>query len=85
VPFVVPASVSAPDVLVAIQQIDVRALVVAPAFEEVVGQALDELDHAACRVGRVNLIELQDGRLRGGWAASMDEAVARLDAQAVPS
>ena len=38
VPFVVPESVSAPDVVSALVEADVRALVIAPAFQEVVGQ-----------------------------------------------
>lgn len=79
VPFVVPDGVDAPDVLADLRQIDLRALVVAPEFQEVVGQALDEIEPGACRHGRVNLIEVRDGRMIGGWTDSEGESVARLD------
>jgi 3-dehydroquinate dehydratase/shikimate dehydrogenase len=83
VPFVVPDGVDAPDVLAELRQLDTRALVVAPAFQEVVGQALDEIEPRACHHGRVNLVEMRDGRLIGGWTDSEGEIVERLDRQAV--
>jgi 3-dehydroquinate dehydratase / shikimate dehydrogenase len=83
VPFVVPESVSAPEVLSALQEMGVRALIVAPPFQEVVGQALDELENGACRWGRVNLIEMCGGRLVGCWVEEQGEVVARLDEAAV--
>jgi 3-dehydroquinate dehydratase/shikimate dehydrogenase len=79
VPFVVTDGVSAPDVLAELRRLDVRALVVAPDYQEVVGQALDEIELAACRHGRVNLIEVRDGHMIGGWADGEGEIVARLD------
>jgi 3-dehydroquinate dehydratase/shikimate dehydrogenase len=79
VPFVVPDGVDAPDVLAELRQLDVYALLVAPEFQEVVGQALDEIEPAACRQGRVNLIEARDGRTIGCWADGEVEIVARLD------
>jgi hypothetical protein len=79
VPFVVPAGVDAPDVLAELRPLNVRALVVAPAFQEVVGQALDEIEPGACRQGRVNLIEMRDGRMIGGWTEGEGEIVERLD------
>ena len=86
VPFVVPedasSPVSGPDVLAALRQTDVRVLVVAEPLQEVVGQALDELERGACRRGRVNLIEIYPDRLVGGWIDNEVEAVARLDAVA---
>lgn len=85
VPFVVPESVSAPDIVSALVAADVRALVIAPAFQEVVGQALDELETAACRRGRVNVVEVHDGRLIGGWIDDEAELAARLDALTVPA
>jgi 3-dehydroquinate dehydratase/shikimate dehydrogenase len=80
VPFVVPDGVGAPEVVASLREIDVRALVVAAPFQELVGQVLDELEPSACRRGRVNLIEAHDGRLLGGWIDEEHEAVARLDA-----
>jgi len=80
VPFVVPESVSATDVLVALRETDVRALVIAPAFQEIVGQALDELEPGACRRGYVNLVEMRGGSLVGCWIEDENEAAARLDA-----
>jgi shikimate 5-dehydrogenase len=82
---VVPAGVEAADILAALQATDIRALVIAQEFQEVVGQALDGLEPAACRVGRVNLIELRDGELVGGWFDHPDEVVARLAALTVPA
>jgi 3-dehydroquinate dehydratase/shikimate dehydrogenase len=85
VPLVVPDGVEVTDVLSALHQIDVRVLVVAPAFQDIVGQAVDELEAGACRVGRVNLIEVRDDGLVGGWVEGPDEAAMRLDALAVPA
>jgi 3-dehydroquinate dehydratase/shikimate dehydrogenase len=85
VPFLAPESVSAPEVVSALRETDVRALAIAPTFQEVVGQALDELEAAACRRGRVNFVELRDGRLVGGWIEHEADAAARLDAQTVPA
>lgn len=82
VPLLVPASVSAPDVLVALQQTDVRVLAIAEPLQEIVGQALDQLETGACRMGRVNLIELRPDGLVGGWIDDPSEAAARLDAVA---
>jgi 3-dehydroquinate dehydratase/shikimate dehydrogenase len=79
VPFVVPDDTSAPDVLAAFGSLGVRALVVAPLLQEVVGQALDGLEQGACRVGRVNLILLGDDGLTGAWIDDDRELVARLD------
>jgi hypothetical protein len=70
-------------VLAALGPLDLRALVVAPELQEVVGQALDELEVGACRCGRVNLIEVQAGRLIGCWADGEDDVAARLDRLAV--
>lgn len=78
VPFVVPDDTSAPDVVAALRTLDVRALVVADALQEVVGQALDGLEQGACRVGRVNLIDMQDGTLVGAWIDDDSELAARL-------
>ena len=61
VPFLAPESVSAPEVVSALRETDVRALSIAPPFQEVVGQALDELEAAACRRGRVNLSRCETG------------------------
>ena len=85
VPFVLPESVSAPDVVAALVEADVQALVIAPAFQEVVGQALDELETAACRIGRVNLVEVRVGRLVGGWIEDEAALAVRLDALTVPA
>jgi 3-dehydroquinate dehydratase/shikimate dehydrogenase len=85
VPFVVPEHVSATDVVMALRETDARALVIAPAYQEIVGQALDELESVACRRGSVNLVIIQGGSLVGCWIEDDDEAVARLDALAVPS
>lgn len=82
VPLLAPESVSAPDVLAALQQTDVRVLAVAEPLQEIVGQALDQLESGACRRGRVNLIELHPDRLVGGWIDDETEAAARLDAVA---
>ena len=79
VPFLVPDGVNATDVIAALRETDVRALVIAPPFQEEVGQALDELEMAACRAGRVSLVEVRGGRLVGCWAEDEDEVVARLD------
>ena len=79
VPFLVPERVSAPDVLAALQQTDVRVLAVAEPLQEIVGQALDQLESGACRMGRVNLIELHPDRLVGGWIDDPSEAADRLD------
>jgi 3-dehydroquinate dehydratase/shikimate dehydrogenase len=84
VPFVVPDGAEVPDVILALREMDVRALVIAPEFQEVVGQALDDLEAAACRVGRVNLVELRDGQTSGGWFDGEDEVAARLDALTMP-
>ena len=83
VPFVVPEQVSAPDVVAALVDADVRALVITPVFQEVVGQGLDELETAACRIGRVNLVEVRDGRLIGVWLDDEADLAARLDASTV--
>jgi shikimate 5-dehydrogenase len=83
VPFVVADDDSAPETVSALRTIDVRALVVGPQFEEIVGQALDEIDSSACRHGRVNLIEMREGHLVGAWVENDEEAVARLDATTV--
>jgi len=85
VPFLAPESVNAQDVIEALAQADLAALVIAPAFQEVVGQALDELETAACRVGRVNLVEVRNGRLVGGWIEDEADLTARLDATTVPA
>jgi 3-dehydroquinate dehydratase/shikimate dehydrogenase len=85
VPFLVPGDVSPPDVVAALAQADLAALVIAPAFQEVVGQGVDALDGAACRVGRVNLIEVRDGRLIGGWIEDEADLAARLDVLTVPA
>jgi 3-dehydroquinate dehydratase/shikimate dehydrogenase len=85
VPFVVPDGVEVLDVILALAQTDVLALAIAPEFQEVVGQALDALEAAACRVGRVNLVELRDGRTTGGWFAGEDAVAARLDDLTVPA
>ena len=85
VPLVVPNDVSVPDVVEALRPLDLRALHVAPPFQEVVGQALDSLDGTACRVGAVNLIEWHAGRLVGGWRADADALVAQLDGLALPT
>jgi 3-dehydroquinate dehydratase/shikimate dehydrogenase len=83
VPLPVPDDVSAPDILPTLPALGLRALLVAPALQEVVGQALDHLDVSACRRGRVNLIEVRGGRLAGGWADSDTEIVTHLDGLAV--
>jgi 3-dehydroquinate dehydratase/shikimate dehydrogenase len=83
VPLPVPDDVSAPDLLPALPALGLQALLVAPALQEVVGQALDDLDASACRRGRVNLIEVRGGRLAGGWADSDTEIVTHLDGLAV--
>jgi 3-dehydroquinate dehydratase/shikimate dehydrogenase len=85
VPFILPESVSAPEVVAALVEADVQALVIAPVFQDVVGQALDELETAACRIGRVNLVEVRDGRLVGGWIDGEADLVARMDALTVPA
>jgi hypothetical protein len=58
---------------------------VTPSLQEVVGQALDDLEPGACRRGLVNLIALQNARLVGCWADGEDEIVAHLDGLAVAS
>jgi 3-dehydroquinate dehydratase/shikimate dehydrogenase len=85
VPLPVPEEVSAPDVLPALPALGLRALLVAPALQEVVGQALDGLDATACRRGLVNLIEIRGERLVGCWADSDTEIVTHLDGLAVVS
>jgi hypothetical protein len=85
VPLVVPDGVSAPDVLEALRVLDLCALVVAPELQEIVGQALDEIEPGACRQGRVSLIEWRDGRLAGCWEAREQDVSARLDRLAVAS
>lgn len=85
VPLLVPEGVSAPDILPALPSLGLRAVVVAPPLQEVVGQALDELETSACRRGSVNLIEVRDGRMVGCWIDEPGEIAMRLDALAVPS
>ena len=85
VPFVVPDSTSAPDVVSTLSEADVRALVIAPPFQEVIGQGLDELERAACRRGRVNVVEVRDGHLVGGWDEDEADLAARLDALTAPA
>jgi len=85
VPLVVPENVSPPDVLAELRALDLRALMVAPELQEVVGQALDEIEPGACRRGRVNLIEARHGLLIGGWADGEQAVVERLDRLAVSS
>lgn len=85
VPFMVPEHVSGPDVVAALAEADVRALVIASELQEVVGQGLDELETAACRIGRVNLVEVRDGRLVGGWIEDEADLAARLDVSTVPT
>src|SRR5215212_11133543 len=84
VPLVVPEHVSPPDVLAELRALDLRALVVAPELQEVVGQALDEIEPGACRRGRVSLIESRDGRLVGCWEMGEQDVTARLSRLAVP-
>lgn len=85
VPFVVTEDVEVADVVEALAKADVRALVIAPAFQEIVGQGLDELDAAACRRGRVNVVDLRGGRLVGAWVEREADLAARLDASGVPA
>jgi hypothetical protein len=85
VPLPVPEDVSAPDLLPTLSALGLRALLVAPSLQEVVGQALDDLDATACRRGLVNLIEVRGDRLVGCWADSDTEIVTRLDGLAVVS
>jgi shikimate 5-dehydrogenase len=85
VPFVVPENVSAPDVVAALAEADVRALVIAPEFQEVVGQGLDDLETMACRIGRVNLVEVRNGRLVGGWIEDEADLAVRLGTSTVPA
>jgi 3-dehydroquinate dehydratase/shikimate dehydrogenase len=80
VPLVVPDDTSAPDVLAAMPGLGVTALVVAADLQEVVGQALDSLETTACRVGRVNLIQVHGDRLAGAWIDRDAELVDRLGA-----
>jgi 3-dehydroquinate dehydratase/shikimate dehydrogenase len=85
VPLLAPERIGVTDVLEALRETDVRALVIAPAFREIVGQALDELETGACRRGGVNLVVRRDDRLVGCWIEDAADASARLDALAVPT
>jgi hypothetical protein len=85
VPLVVPEGVSAPDVLAGLAPLGLRAVIVAPDFQEVVGQALDEIEAGACRRGKVNLIAAQGGRLIGCWTDGEGEMMERLDGLTVPA
>jgi 3-dehydroquinate dehydratase/shikimate dehydrogenase len=78
VPFLVPESDAALSTIESLRQIDVRALVVGPELQEVVGQALDALEGGACRRGLVNLIEMQGERMVGCWIEDDREAIVRL-------
>lgn len=85
VPYVVPDADHVADVLLALRETDVRALVIAPEFQEVVGQALDSLETNACRRGAVNFVDRLGGSLVGTWIDDEAEAAARLDRLTVPS
>ncbi len=85
VPFPVPDGDVALDTIAALRTIDVRAVIVGPELQAVVGQALDELESGACRRGVVNLIEFRGERqdMVGCCIDDDHEAVARLDATPV--
>jgi 3-dehydroquinate dehydratase/shikimate dehydrogenase len=87
VPFLVSENDAALDTIEALRAIDVRALVVGPELQAVVGQALDALEGGACRRGLVNLIEIRGERreMVGCWIEEDREAVARLAATPVTS
>lgn len=74
VPFVVAGGASAPEVVAALRALAPRGLVVAPPYQETVGQALDALDRSAGRAGRVDLILGTDGELVGWWAGDEQHA-----------
>jgi shikimate 5-dehydrogenase len=85
VPLVVPDGVSAPDVLAGLAPLRLQAVIVASDFQDVVGQALDEIEAGACRRGTVNLIVAQGGRLVGCWTDGEGETMERLDGLTVPA
>ncbi|MCC7367735.1 MAG: type I 3-dehydroquinate dehydratase [Chloroflexi bacterium] len=80
VPLIVPDGVEVADVLTALRGTDIRLLAISEPLQEVVGQALDALEPAACRAGRVNLIANSLDGLVGGWIDGPAEAGPRLDA-----
>lgn len=82
VPLAVPGEVEVADVLECLAPLGLRALVVAPELQEVVGQALDALDGSACRVGRVNVVDILADRLVGRWVADERDLPALLDERA---
>ena len=85
VPYVVPDADHVADAIASLRETDTRALAISPAFQEVVGQALDTLEANACRRGAVNFVELAGGSLVGAWIDDEAEGAARLAGLAVPS
>ncbi|MGE3267382.1 MAG: type I 3-dehydroquinate dehydratase [Chloroflexota bacterium] len=79
VPLLAAEQVSPLEILDALRQTDVLAVTIAEPLQELVGQALDDLERGACRMGRVNFIELCGDRLVGAWIEGPAEAGARLD------
>lgn len=78
VPFVLSTDVEVSDVVAALAEAEVQALVIAPEFQEIVGQGLAELETAACRRGRVNVVDLRGDRLVGAWVEHEADLAARL-------